>query len=179
MAGNTANMLKAAIPYEVSWDDVGVQVLHTTVSQASLPKLLNMSLVGLGEVEDIESNLVRSSRTKQQPHEVTESKAISDGLINRKETSDMNTNKETDFRLNPKAAEFDPVPSDGDATGTSINTLDKRLICSDHEINDVSAQFINECNAENDSVNQVDKDSGLMPPKLVLQKGIRHCSSIV
>ena len=38
------NLLRAATPYVVSWDDVAVQVLHTTISSYSIPKVFNMSL---------------------------------------------------------------------------------------------------------------------------------------
>ena len=45
-------MILAAVPYVVSWDNVAVQVLHANVSTCSIPKLLNMSLVGLGRIQN-------------------------------------------------------------------------------------------------------------------------------
>ena len=66
-------MLRAATPYLVSWDDVSVQVLQANISAPSIPKLLNMSLVGLGQLKDDQESLSKDSNLPLNNSEPTNS----------------------------------------------------------------------------------------------------------
>ena len=82
-------MIQAAVPYVVSWDNVAIQVLHANVSTHSIPKLLNMSLVGLGQIQD-------EKTPKNEETEIVES------------VIDSKNENHDKIALNPGAKEFTP-----------------------------------------------------------------------
>ena len=74
----------------MSWDNVAVQVLHANVSTYSIPKLLNMSLVGLGQIQS------KDLSSKEDGIEISDNVLASKNEIHHK------------MSLNPGAQEFVP-----------------------------------------------------------------------
>ena len=108
------NLLRAATPYVVSWDDVAVQVLHTTISSYSIPKVFNMSLVGLGQI--LNKNL---DITSVRPDDKVEHPTSSN------------------ISLNPKAPEFVPGRSEIRShaeQNTSENNVKNVKHSNEHEV---------------------------------------------
>ena len=98
----------------VSWDDVAVQVLHTTISSYSIPKVFNMSLVGLGKIlnENIDVTSVKANDKLEHP------------------TS-------SNISLNPNAPEFVPGGSEIQSQAeqnTSENNVKNIVHSSEHEV---------------------------------------------
>jgi len=108
------NLLRATTPYVVSWDDVSVQVLHTTISSYSIPKVFNMSLVGLGQILNKNIDI-----TSLKPDDKVEHPTCSN------------------ISLNPNAPEFVPGGSEIQSQAeqnTSDNNQKNSVNSSEHEV---------------------------------------------
>ena len=117
------NLLQAVTPYVVSWDDVAVQVLHTTISSFSIPKLFNMSLVGLGQIQT--RDIDQTSMKHREPGSVTMNK----------------DQRRPNISLNPRAPEFVP----GTATGKQIAEKDIHVpVSTNDDITNTSKENKNE-----------------------------------
>ena len=98
----------------MSWDDVAVQVLHTTISSYSIPKVFNMSLVGLGQILNKNIDI-----TSLKPDDKVEHPTCSN------------------ISLNPNAPEFVPggleIQSQAEQN-TSDNNQKNSVNSSEHEV---------------------------------------------
>ena len=148
-------MLRAAVPYVVSWDDIGVQVLHADVSASSIPKLLNMSVVGLGQIQNLEKSSSKDTL------EVIDTVLAS---------TQRNHPK---FSLNLDANELVPGASIGEPVGTA-NTNEKELELKSTSINIPLSTSVSTSSNVKDKTKDAQNDQylALKPPTLVSQEGM-------